>query len=144
MPGAWYAGLRVMAIDGCTLDMPDEEANARYFGYPGAAHGSPAFPQLRFVAMTECGTHSLCYANPGPYAMSEQRLAEAVIDRADATMLITADRGFYSHSFWQRALVTGAKLLFRVKRNLRLPREKELADGSCLRTCENIQSMRLI
>lgn len=33
-------------------------------------------------------------------------------------------------SFWQRGLATGAKLLFRVRRNLRLPREKALADGS--------------
>lgn len=49
-------------------------------------------------------------------------------------MLVTADRNFYSYAFWQRALATGAKLLFRVKRNLRLPREKELTDGSYLTT----------
>ena len=134
MPGVWYSGLRVMAIDGSTLDMPDEAANAERFGYPAASRGRSAFPQLRFVAMAECGTHTLCYANPGPYATSEIKLAEAVIDRADATMLVTADRGFYGHAIWQRSLATGAKLLFRVKRNLRLPREKELADGSYLST----------
>jgi hypothetical protein len=103
-------------------------------GYPGASRGSPAFPQLRFVARVECGTHTLCYAHPGAYATSEQRLAEAVIDRADATMLITADRNFYGYAFWQRALAIGAKLLFRVKRNLRLPREQVLADGSYMST----------
>jgi hypothetical protein len=134
MPGVWYAGLRVMAIDGSTLNMPDEVANAKYFGYPGASRGSSAFPQLRFVAMTECGTHTLCYANPGPYATGEITLAEPVIDRADASMLVTADRNFYSYAFWQRAIATGAKLLFRVKRNVRLPREKELTDGSYLTT----------
>lgn len=134
MPGVWYAGLRVMAIDGSTLDMPDEVANAQHFGYPGASRGSSAFPQLRFVAMAECGTHTLCYANPGPYASGELALAEAVIDQADTSMLVTADRNFYSYAFWQRAIATGAKLLFRVKRNLRLPREKELADGSYLTT----------
>ena len=134
MPGVWYGGLRVMAIDGSTLDMPDEAANAERFGYPAAPRGSSAFPQLRFVAMAECGTHTLCYANPGPYATSEIKLAEPVIDQADATMLVTADRGFYGHAIWQRSLATGAKLLFRVKRNLRLPREKELADGSYLST----------
>ncbi len=89
---------------------------------------------MRFVAMAECGTHTLCYANPGPYATSELTLAEAVIDQADATMLVTADRNFYSYAFWQRAIATGAQLLFRVKRNLRLPREQELADGSYLTT----------
>lgn len=134
MPGVWYAGLRVMAIDGSTLDMPDEVANAKHFGYPGASRGSSAFPQLRFVAMTECGTHTLCYANPGPYTTGEVALAGPVIDQADASMLVTADRNFYSYAFWQRAIATGAKLLFRVKRNLRLPREQELADGSYLTT----------
>ncbi len=134
MPGVWYGGLRVMTIDGSTLDMPDEAANAKAFGYPAASRGSSAFPQLRFVAMAECGTHTLCYANPGPYATSEIALSEPVIDQADATMLVTADRNFYGHALWQRSLATGAKLLFRVKRNLRLPREKDLADGSYLST----------
>ena len=134
MPGVWYAGLRIMAIDGSTLDMPDEVANADYFGYPGASRSSSAFPQLRFVAMAECGTHTLCYANPGPYAASEVSLAGPVIDQADTSMLVTADRNFYSFAFWQRALATGAKLLFRVRRNLRLPREKDLPDGSYLTT----------
>lgn len=134
MSGVWYAGLRVMAIDGSTLDMPDEVANAQYFGYPGASRGDSAFPQLRFVAMTECGTHTLCYANPGPYATGEITLAGPVIDQANASMLVTADRNFYSYTFWQRALTTGAKLLFRVKRNLRLPRETVLSDGSYLTT----------
>ncbi len=134
MPGVWYAGLRVMAIDGSTLEMPDEVANAQRFGYLGASRGSSAFPQMRFVAMAECGTHTLCYANPGPYATGELTLAESVIDRADATMLVTADRNFYGYAFWQRSLATGAKLLFRVKCNLRLPREQELADGSYLTT----------
>jgi hypothetical protein len=134
MPGVWYAGLRVMALDGSTLDMPDEVENAQHFGYPAASRGTPAFPQMRFVAMAECGTHTLCYANHGPYAASELTLAEPVIDQADETMLVTADRSFFSYAFWQRALATGAKLLFRVKRNLHLPREQELADGSYLST----------
>jgi hypothetical protein len=134
MAGVAYRGFRLMAIDGSSLDMPDEAGNAQHFGYPGASRGSPAFPQLRFVAMAECGTHTLCYANPGPYAISEAALAGSVIDRAEASMLVMADRSFFSHDFWQRALKTGAKLLFRVKRNLRLPCEKRLSDGSYLTT----------
>ena len=134
MSGVWYAGLRVMAIDGSTLDMPDEAANAQHFGYPGASRGQSAFPQLRFVALAECGTHTLCYANHGPYQSGERALAEPVIDKADATMLVTADRNFFSHAFWQRACTTGAKLLFRVRRDLRLDCEQPLADGSYLTT----------
>lgn len=134
MPGVGYRGLRVMALDGSTLDMPDERANAIHFGYPGASRGSSAFPQLHFVAMAECGTHTLCYANPGPCRSGECHLAEPVIDQADASMLVTADRNFYSYAFWQRACATQAKLLFRIKHNLVLPREQELPDGSYLAT----------
>lgn len=134
MPGMHYRGQRVMALDGSTLDMPDEAANAAHFGYPAASRGSSAFPKLRFVALAECGTHLLCFAEPGPYRTDERQLAGPVIDRADASMLITADRGFYSYRFWQRGCASGARLLLRVSRSLRLPREQILADGSYLAT----------
>jgi hypothetical protein len=134
MPGVFFRGLRVMALDGSTLTMPDERANAEHFGYPGASRGEPAFPQLHFAAMSECGTHTLCFANPGPYAVSELVRAGPVIDRADATMRVTADRGFFNTPFWQRAAARGAQLLFRARANLRLPRETERADGSYLST----------
>jgi hypothetical protein len=134
MASVWYRGLRLMAIDGSTLDMPDESANAEHYGYAGSSRGSSAYPQLRFVAMAECGTHTLCFAQPGPYRVGERTLAESVIDCADATMLVTADRNFYSFAFWQRSCATGAKLLFRVRNNQRLPRETALADGSFLST----------
>lgn len=47
-------------------------------------------------------------------------------------MIVTADRGFCGYEFWQRGLSTGAKLLFRVKKNQSLPHMKTLPDGSYL------------
>jgi hypothetical protein len=132
MPGVFYRGKRLMAIDGSCLEMPDEKANADHFGYPSSSRGDSAFPQMRFVAMVECGTHTVCHANEGNYATSEMALAGPVIDCADASMLVMADRNFYGYPFWQRATRTGAKLLFRVKGNLLLPREQDLRDGSYL------------
>src|SRR4051812_49819207 len=49
-------------------------------------------------------------------------------------MLCLADRQFFGHALWQVAMNTGADLLWRVKCNLRLPRETVLADGSYLTT----------
>src|SRR4051812_49869675 len=49
-------------------------------------------------------------------------------------MLCLADRQFFGHALWRVALDTGADLLWRVKHNLRLPRETVLADGSYLTT----------
>jgi hypothetical protein len=38
-PGAFLGGLRVMAVDGTVLDVPDSKANARVFGYPASRRG---------------------------------------------------------------------------------------------------------
>ncbi len=46
-PGAFLGGLRVMAIDGTVLDVPDSIANARVFGYPASRRGTrAAFPRI--------------------------------------------------------------------------------------------------
>ena len=132
MPGVWYQGLRVMGLDGSTLDVPDEAANAMYFGYPGASRGTAAFPQARFCALAECGTQVLFGAKLAPYATSEQTMAHQVLEHADASMLIIADRGFVGWPVWARALETGARLLFRVRDNQVLPVQQLLADGSYL------------
>ena len=132
MPGVFYRGLRIMAIDGSTLDMPDEAANAECYGYPPASRGASAFPKLRFVAMAECGTHTLCYAEPGPYERGERELALSVMAHADSSMLVTADRGFYSYAFWKHSLDTGARLLFRPSSVVQLPREEVLPDGGLI------------
>jgi hypothetical protein len=134
MPGVWYRGLRVMGLDGSTLEVADEAANAEHYGYPGASRGSAAFPQLRFAALAECGTHVLVGAQMAPYRTSEQELALRVLERADASMLILADRGFVGYPMWQAATVRGSKLVFRLRENQVLPVERVLADGSYLST----------
>jgi hypothetical protein len=141
-PGGWYRGHRLMAIDGSSLDMPDETGNVEHFGYPGVSRGEAAFPKLRFVAAVECGTHVLCYAQQGPFAQSEIALAGAVLPRLNASMLLMADRGFFSYTLWQDACKTGAKLLFRGRRDLLLPSEEVLADGSYLSTLYPSQKER--
>lgn len=47
-----------MAVDGTLFDVPDTEANARVFGYPGNRPGTQAsFPKVRLVLLIEAGTH---------------------------------------------------------------------------------------
>ena len=40
--GAFLKGLRIVVIDGTTLDVPDSEENARVFGRPGSRPGTQA------------------------------------------------------------------------------------------------------
>jgi hypothetical protein len=132
--GAWYRQWRLVSLDGSCLDVGDSPENSAHFGTPGASRGQTAFPQLRFVALVENGTHVLFGAHLGRYADSETTLAHGVLAALRPGMLCLADRYFFGHALWQRAAGTGADLLWRVKGNLRLPRETVLADGSYLTT----------
>ena len=130
--GAWYRGWRVVSLDGSTLDLADTKENGRAFGRPGASRGASAFPQLRFVSLVENGTHVLFATQLGRYHASETTLAKQAVLQLKAGMLCLADRLFFSFKLWNRARATGADLLWRVKKNMRLPCEKRLPDGSYL------------
>ena len=134
-PGAWYRGLRVMAVDGSGMDVADEAANAEYFGYPSASRGQSAFPQARLLGLVECGTHAIVAAAIAPYRRSEVAMAiELLPAKLRPDMLVLADRNFYSFKLWQATCATGAKLAWRVKSTLGLPAQKLLSDGSYLST----------
>jgi hypothetical protein len=132
--GAWYRRWRLVSLDGSCLDVADTAENCRVFGRPEASRGASAFPQLRFVALVEDGTHVLFGARPGRFADGETTLAYGRLTALRPGMLCLADRQFFGHALWQAAAATGADLLWRVKRNLRLPRAAVLADGSSLTT----------
>src|SRR4051795_2656334 len=132
--GARYRGWRPVSLDGSCLEVADTGENCAAFGRPEAGRGESAFPQLRFVALVENGTHVLFGARLGGFADGETTLARDALAALQAGMLCLADRQFFGHALWQGAAATGPALPWRVKRNLRLPRETRLADGSYLTT----------
>src|SRR5690349_14308592 len=132
--GAWYREWRLVSLDGSCLDVADTGENRAAFGRPGAGRGEGAFPQVRFVALVENGTHVLFGARLGGFADGETTLAHGAVPALGPGMLCLADRQFFGHALWREAAATGADLLWRVKRNLRLPRETVLVDGSFLTT----------
>src|SRR3954466_15901204 len=132
--GARYRGWRLASLDGTCLDVADTEENRAEFGLPGASRGESAFPQLRLVALVENGTHVLFGARLGRTAEGEATLARDVLGALRPGMLCLADRYFFGHVLWRQAASAGADLLWRVKGNLRLPRETVLPDGSYLTT----------
>jgi len=134
-PGAWYRGWRLMAVDGSCMDVADEAVNAEHFGYPAASRGQSAFPQARVLGLVECGTHAVVAASIAPYGHSEVAMAAELLPaKLTGDMLVMADRNFYGFKLWQKACASGAKLLWRVKSNLGLPVQQELADGSYMST----------
>ena len=142
-PGAWYRGLRLMAVDGSCMDVADESGNAAYFGYPAASRGDSAFPQARLLGLVECGTHVITAASIAPYSTSEQVMAASLLPAKLAPdMLVMADRNFYGFKLWTLACASGAKLLWRVKSNLILEHDEELPDGSYLSTVYDSEDRR--
>ena len=130
--GAWYRSWRLVSLDGSTLDVADEKANEDAFSRPGASRGSSAYPQIRFVSLVENGTHVLFGSQMGGYRTGEITLAKAVLLRLTSGMLCLADRNFFGFELWQLAQGTGADLLWRMKKNMRMACEKRLPDGSYL------------
>jgi hypothetical protein len=130
--GAWYRSWRLVSLDGSTLDVADEKANEDAFTRPGASRGSSAYPQIRFVSLVENGTHVLFGSQMDSYRTGEITLAKAVLPRMRSGMLCLADRNFFGFELWQLARGTGADLLWRMKKNMRMACEKRLPDGSYL------------
>lgn len=130
--GAWLGGLRLMAIDGVVLDVPDTKANAAEFGRPGSDANPGPFPQVRIVGLCECGTRAVVAARLAPFRSGERALAEDLLPGLGPGMLMLADRGFYSYLLWHKAAATRADLLWRVSATVSLPPVKALPDGSYL------------
>lgn len=132
-PGAYYRGWRLMSLDGSTLQVPDTVANDEHFGRPAASRGErSAYPRLRWVALGEVGSRAIVGLQAGRYREGETRLARPLFEKLSPGMLCLCDRNFYGFELWNEAQQTGADLIWRIKKNLILPTEKELPDGSYL------------
>jgi Insertion element 4 transposase N-terminal len=66
--GAFLGAWRLMAIDGFEWDAPDTPGNAAAFGYPGPGPDRAAFPKVRVVTVSECGSHAVVDAEIGGVA----------------------------------------------------------------------------
>lgn len=131
-PGGWFRRWRTVAIDGSTLCVADTERNSAEFGRPPASRGKSGFPQLRFVALVETGTHAAFAVAMDRYSVDEISLARRVIGALGPGMLCLADRYYPGYDLWRDAASRGADLLWRVRAKTRLPVLGQLPDGSYL------------
>jgi hypothetical protein len=132
-PGAFLGGLRVMAVDGTVLDVPDSEANAKVFGYPGSRKGTKAaFPKIRVVLLIEAGTHLITDALMCPYRIGERVRALKLLRSVDKSMLLMWDRGLHSYRMVNATITQGGHYLGRVPANVKFPAHKILEDDSYL------------
>jgi hypothetical protein len=146
-PGAFWRGLRLVSLDGTTLDVQDTEANWEHFGGPSTKDASGkrlrgAFPQARLLALAECGTRALIAAVTGSYATGEKTLTAGLLPRLQPGMLVLADRNFAGYELWRDAAATGAQLLWRIGVSFSLPVRQVLADGTYLSVLKAPRALR--
>lgn len=130
--GAFLGGLRLMAIDGTTLDVADTPENDRAFGRPTTGRGAGAFPQVRVLALIETGTHVICDVVIRPFRSGEVPTALRLLRSVGPGMLLLWDRGFHSYEMVRVTLERQAHFLGRTKRNIVLRPTEILTDGSFL------------
>jgi Insertion element 4 transposase N-terminal/Transposase DDE domain len=131
-PGAFYRGMRLMALDGFTVDVPDTPRNDRAFGRPGGHRAPGAFPQARVLALCETGSHVLWRWLIKPYHRGEVTLAHRLLRELQPDMLLLWDRNFLSYQTVAEVCARRAHLLARIKSNLIFTPIRALADGSFL------------
>lgn len=131
-PHTFYAGLRLMALDGFVLDVPDTPENERVFGRPGGGRSPGAFPQVRVVSLCEAGTHCLWRSLIKPQWRGEPPMAHYLMRFIEENMLLLWDRGFLSFSLLCAVRSRKAQLLARIKKDFLFKSIRRLSDGSFL------------
>jgi hypothetical protein len=132
-PGCWWQHLRPVAVDGTTVDVQETTANRARFGQHGNQYGKSGYPQVKVVALLECGTRApLGLAYDARHA-NEGKLADRLLPGVGKEMLVLADRGFYGFARWRDWSRRAGGLLWRVRNDLDLSKvEETFPDGSFL------------
>jgi hypothetical protein len=134
-PGAFYRGMRLMALDGFTIDVADAPRNARAFGRPGTARAPGAFPQARVLALCETGSHVLWRWQVKPFGAGEVTMAPGLLRHLRRDMLLLWDRNFFGYRTLAAVVGRRAHLLARVASNRTFEPVATLPDGTYLARC---------
>jgi Transposase DDE domain/Insertion element 4 transposase N-terminal len=143
VPGARWAGLLVCAWDGTTVQVPDSADNAAAFGKKACHTGSGPFPLVQVLALVACGSRALIDVVFDAIGVGENTLARRLITSLTPGMLLLADRGFTDYALWCDSAGTGAELLWRIRRDVRLNICQVLPDGSALAWWKIPKAVRL-
>ena len=131
-PDALLCGLRVVALDRTTLDLPDTVGNAATFGRPSNQRGVGAWPQAAVVALIECATHAPCDAAVSRCTARAARVGRPLVRSVGAGDLLLWDREFHSFDLLAATRARDAHLLGRLPAGTHPTVLRTLADGTQL------------
>ncbi|PAM99974.1 hypothetical protein CJI59_19980 [Streptomyces sp. Alain-F2R5] len=143
-PGAWWRGLRFLALDGTQFDVPDSVSNGDTFDGPSTGGAPFGFPQVRAAVLAEIGTHAVLDAGLGGYRDGERCLAYPLASSTGpGDHLVIADRGFWSVEFVHAFTASGAHLPVTLQSSHLGTTQAEFPDGSRLSLTRPGKDVRL-
>lgn len=135
-PGAFHAGLRLVAIDGTEHSLTNTPRVLQRLKKAAARRARAAFAKLRTCVLLELHAHNPLRVAPGLHGESELALARTLFAHLPAACLLLVDR-LYGVPLVVHELLTvmqtrGSHLLVRVRSNIKATVERPLRDGSAL------------
>lgn len=134
--GAFYKGLRMLAMDGDDYKVVDTPANARAFGRPSTRRREgklPAgYPVIHTMRLIEVGTRICLEALVKPYGTNDHTGAAPLLKAASRQDLVLWDCGFYSYRAMHQAVTEGKFFLGPAPAHVVLRPIERLSDGSYL------------
>ncbi len=132
--GAFWKGMRLLALDGTVESVADTPDNRETFRYSSDDEISRSpFPQARLLLLIECGTHLICDVEISSCRQAEATGARLLLERAALEhSLILWDSGF--HSSWAifQVRACGGHVLGRLRSHVLEHPCEYLLDGSYL------------
>lgn len=141
-PGAFYKGLRLMAIDAVSLDAPDTADNRAAFGASSNRSSTGeivagAYPRPTLCLLEEAGTHMICEALVRKFKCDEVAAGAALLRRVPAGCLVLWDRRYYARYLLAAAMALGVPVLGRISSQPRFTKLRNFPDGSVLSRIEH-------
>lgn len=133
-PGAFWKGMRLLAIDGTVESVADTADNRETFRYSSddAISRSP-FPQARLLLLVECATHLICDVEISSCRQAEARGVRLLLERWRLEhSLILWDSGFHSSTAIFQVRANGGHMLGRLRSHVLEKPCDYLLDGSYL------------
>ncbi len=133
-PGAFWKGMRLLALDGTVESVADTPDNRETFRYSSDDEISRSpFPQARLLLLIECGTHLICDVEISSCRQAEATGARLLLERAILEhSLVLWDSGFHSSWVIFQVRARGGQVLGRLRSNALLCPCEYLLDGSYL------------
>jgi hypothetical protein len=112
-----YKGMRLLAIDGSTVNLPQTKELEDKYGYPISRNGNKSLVSGQLSCLFDLNNNIILDTSLEPYKTSERAQAIKHLDYCNSKDLIILDRGYPSYEIISKIESKKSKYLIRCKSN---------------------------